>query len=214
MKLSFIALTVVGAMSVLSANANLYVQGNVGRSGLDANKDPVMTIARDVDVLEVIKKDKAPNFRVAVGNDTGTFRYAGDFTYFGSVGTELKHEFGKDSTDLHIASVGGSIIADIAKNDSVPVVPYVGARVGINRFQGEDVMVGSAETVTKKVNKTTFGAGLVAGVQYHINSAFAVDAGVEYNRLGQIDVKDDRGNKLGEIKPVQKGFNVGVKYHF
>lgn len=196
MKKMLLVLAVFGAMT-MTAQATPYIQGNVIRSKLDVNNE-----------IEVGRETNAAAYRAAVGNDVGVYRYALDVTNFGRIQEKNHHELGTDVDSVNANSLGLTGIVDLTQNAAF--TPYVGARVGVNRvrFKNRDV------SDTQKDVETTFGAGLVAGVQYRFNPNLAIDAGIEYNKLGQIDVKDVFGNKVGEIKPRQKGLNVGVRYNF
>lgn len=195
MKFSAIVLAVLAAVSAVSASANPYVQGNVSRSTINANQE------------------QAPAGRIAVGTDTGAFRYAADYTHFGRLKDEVHHSAGTNSVSFDVNSIGVSAIADIANTNST-FVPYVGARVGYSHLDSKAVVNTAERTVTVKDNKKSVGAGLLAGVQYNVNQNLAIDAGLEYNRLGTVKLKDEFGNVVDKLEPTQKSLSLGVRYNF
>ena len=116
------------------------------------------------------------------------------------------------SGELKAQSLGLSAIYDF---DTVSgFTPYAGARVGINQIKSTVSTVTTTTTgqstthSQKQENKVGF--GVLAGAQYAINPQLSVDAGVEYNYLGQYD-KLDTDSKL---KAHQYGVKVGLRHNF
>lgn len=105
MKKSLFAV-LVGALAVAStANAGVYVEGDVGVSKTRA---------------EGTSKTKVEP-RVALGYQLGNVRVAGDYTHHGKI------------EGAKIQGLGASVIYDIDVNSDVQ--PYVGARVSANHFK-------------------------------------------------------------------------------
>lgn len=194
-----------------SLPSNVYVQGDIGYSNLTAKAD-----AQD------LKGDEAFG-RVAVGMTQAQTRYAVDYTHFG---TAERHEHGTRTlaagevplvaagtypvvygTELDAQSVGVSAYYDF--KGASKLVPYVGARVGVNRLSREtteELQHGFFDHDLNEhtQNKTTFGVGVGAGVSYQVLPALSVDAGAEYSYLG----------KLEDATVSQYGAKVGVRYQF
>lgn len=179
------------AMAQISTDG-LYVQGNVGVSkfNIKANGEKF--------------KDNATQYTIAVGKDMGTARLQADYTNFGNFKEngsrgnrgEVGYEEWKGSLKFH--SLGVSAIHDI--KTTTELMPYVGARVGVNQMKFDYQNLDTK--ITKKSNKV--GVGAVAGVQYAFNPQLALDAGVEYHYLG----------KIVDAKANQYGAKVGLRYNF
>lgn len=217
MKITKIAL-LFGGLFGMSAIANPYIQANVGISGYNAdlNSSELDASIRDEDTFA----------RLAVGSNSGNFRYALDYTHYGAI-DDVKSITRKDNVvglvnvtenagyAIETEGVGLSLIADF-NNDSSKVAPYVGARFSVNRSDVAVVSTASALGVTDGVlvatdgKATTVGMGAVLGVQYHVTPNFALDMSTEYNHLGKLDIKDDEG----KIKLNQLGASVGARFSF
>lgn len=195
MKKIALAAVLAGVSSMASANLlntdNLYVQGNVGYSKLQAKEAGAKF------------KDSNPSFTIAVGKDTGNVRYVGDYTYFGKLenNKQLNEGF---KAQLSAQSVGFSAIYDFQPVSGF--TPYVGGRLGLNYLRLENETRANNGTVVASLDskKAQAGAGVLAGVQYSINPQLAVDAGVEYNYLGKVE----------EVKVDQYGAKLGLRYNF
>ena len=155
-----ILLTVLAAISMIStANANWYVEGNVGYGKLknnDASKSRVM-----------------PN--AAVGYDFGDMRVAADYQYYG------KAENGASSVKAQ--GVGVSAIYDVPLQSDLK--PYVGARVSVNDIDAHSVHTNGNTRTIRETEGYKMGYGAVAGVQYKLDRDWSINGGVEYNRLGK-----------------------------
>lgn len=207
-------------VSQLSVASQTYVQGSVGGSKMQF---------KDSDNEKL--KDNSVALRAAFGQDSGDVRYAIDYTRFGQLkATDREVTRGTvNSVDegtlkLGVQSVGVSLYRDFNMNSAI--VPYVGARVGVNRSKFDvrekttrtETVVGAnpvVEVTEQKFSesKTAVGAGVQAGMQYHLNPQVAVDLGLEYNHLGSFKFKESDGEKV-KIKGNQAGVNVGVRYSF
>ncbi|VEG12717.1 opacity family porin [Moraxella cuniculi] len=207
MKKIALAAVLAGVSSMASANLlntdNLYVQGNVGYSKLQAKQGDKIS-------------DNNTSYSVAVGKDLGDVRVAIDYTGYGKV-ERRDRSFNTtrtlDNRELKTQSVGISAIYDFQPVSGF--TPYVGGRLGINQLKYEgatartevvapNTVMRTASTTEEK--KTGVGAGVLAGVQYNINPQLAVDAGVEYNYLGKIGPFD--------AKVDQYGAKLGLRYNF
>ncbi|WP_314935798.1 opacity family porin, partial [Neisseria elongata] len=67
------------------------------------------------------------------------------------------------------------------------VKPYVGARVGLNRFSYDDDYRRAGYHATETFRKTKTGLGVMTGVGYDITQNVALDAGYRYNHWGNFD---------------------------
>lgn len=206
MKKSLLALA-IGALAVAStANANWYVQGDLGYSKIKTSGD-----------VDLSKSKFTPS--LAVGYKLGNTRFALDYTYYGkSSVSELGSYDGPDAngghirltgaekSELKVNSFGFSAIYDIDLNS--PIVPYVGARLSYNTFKYDSHFYASngtdsyTESNSSKDHK--FGYGVLAGVSYNFTPNWAINGGIEYNRLGKFD----------DVKINQYGAKVGIRYEF
>ncbi|OOR89415.1 hypothetical protein B0181_06970 [Moraxella caviae] len=132
-------------------------------------------------------KDSGASYSVAVGKDTGAVRYQLDYTDFGKFSDKAEVVW-----ETTMRSVGLSAIYDFAPVSGV--TPYAGARLGVNQAENDHA------------KDTVVAAGVLAGVQYAINPNLALDAGVEYNHLGEFFSTDAKIN--------QYGAKVGLRYNF
>ena len=182
MKKLVLATLLAGLSTLAVANtSSTYVQGDVMASNLSVR-------AGGFDKVN----DTVTGVRVAVGKDAGDMRYAADYTYFG------KADDVKDGVKTKVTSnsVGFSAIHDF--DTQTNLVPYVGARIGVNYVKSE------VSNAVRKVSEDEIklAAGATVGVQYNVSPAIALDAGVEYNYLGKGVTHDQYGAK------------VGVRYNF
>ncbi|WP_439243313.1 OmpW family outer membrane protein [Lonepinella sp. BR2474] len=183
MKKTALAL-IIGALAVAtSANAtNWYVQGDLGYSKNKFTSYP-----------EIDKSKFEP--RLSVGYDFGDFRLAVDYTHYGKFsGTD---GYG-DYTSSKIYGIGFSGIYDFEINSDIK--PYVGVRLASNVFKTDNSSGGFFESKTQ----TKFGYGALVGAQYKLDANWAVNGGIEYNRLGSFE--DTKVNNYGA--------KVGIRYNF
>ncbi|WP_250313716.1 opacity family porin [Neisseria sp. Marseille-Q6792] len=161
------------AIALADDNRGFYVQGDVGHSTLKTSDEGG----------KVSSKGLSP--RLSAGYDFGDFRVAADYTHYK---TRKDHEQGPSYTldsKIKLQSVGVSAIYDFDLNS--PVKPYVGARVGINRFSYDDDDRRANYHATETFRKTKTGLGVLAGVGYDITQNVALDAGYRYNHWGNFD---------------------------
>lgn len=191
-------LAVLGLVSVPAIANDLYVQGTFSHSNMYVGSS----------------KGAIPVWRVAVGKDAGTMRYAADLTHYGDSEVQLGNTTHKTSLN----SLGVSAVADLPIGNA-PIVPYLGARVGVNHAAAKTSTTAADGTVTETKGDTTFlGAGLLAGVQYEVNSNLTLDAGLEYNRMALSDSDETFTSNIFEDydsrKINQSAINLGVRYNF
>ena len=161
------------AIALADDNRGFYVQGDVGHSTLKTNDEGGKT------------SSKSFSPRLSAGYDFGDFRVAADYTHYK---TWKDHERDSSHTldsKIKLQSVGVSAIYDFDLNS--PVKPYVGARVGINRFSYDDDHRSVNVHETESIRKTKTGVGVLAGVGYDITENVALDAGYRYNHWGNFD---------------------------
>lgn len=196
MKKLLLATLLAGVSTLAFASpSNLYIQGDVLASRLEAKEDGFKD------------KDKLTGARVAVGTDAGAVRYVADYTYFGKLKHSENHKNGDyDRVNVQIQSLGASAIYDFQTVSGF--APYAGVRLGVNHLKAtwseRDTIGNQVITDSGSVKRTRAGIGAVAGVQYHVSPNIAVDGGVEYNHLG----------KISDVKLNQYGAKVGVRYNF
>ena len=161
------------AVALADDNRGFYVQGDVGHSTLKTNDEGGKT------------SSKGFSPRLSAGYDFGDFRVAADYTHYK---TWKDHEQDSSHTldsKIKLQSVGVSAIYDFDLNS--PVKPYVGARVGLNRFSYDDDYRRAGYHETETFRKTKTGVGVMTGVGYDINQNVALDAGYRYNHWGNFD---------------------------
>lgn len=161
------------AVALADDNRGFYVQGDLGHSTLKTNDEGGKT------------SSKGFSPRLSAGYDFGDFRIAADYTHYK---TRKDHEQGPSYTldsKIKLQSVGVSAIYDFDLNSSVK--PYVGARVGLNRFSYDDDDRRAGYHATETFRKTKTGLGVMTGVGYDINQNVALDAGYRYNYWGKFD---------------------------
>lgn len=198
MKKSLLALA-IGALAVAStANANWYVQGDLGYSKVKSSGG---------DLGDFNKGKFTPS--LAVGYRLGDWRLALDYTHYGKIEESYADDWEVSTESLKIYGLGFSAIYDIDLGNEL-LKPYVGLRLSQNFFDSKnEAMVRSSsgqgymrESISEKENK--FGYGVLAGVSYNFAPNWAVNGGVEYNRLG----------KFEDVKVNQYGAKVGIRYEF
>ena len=161
------------AIVLADDNRGFYVQGDVGHSTLKTNDEGGKT------------SSKGFSPRLSAGYDFGDFRVAADYTHYK---TWKDHEQDSSHTldsKIKLQSVGVSAIYDFDLNS--PVKPYVGARVGLNRFSYDDDYRRENYHATETFRKTKTGFGVMTGIGYDINQNIALDAGYRYNYWGKFD---------------------------
>ncbi|OOF58749.1 opacity family porin [Rodentibacter myodis] len=195
MKKSLLALA-IGALAVAStANAGWYVQGDLGYSKVKSSGG---------DIGDFNKSKFTPS--LAVGYKYGNWRFALDYTNYGKIEESYADQNEVSTEKLKTYGLGLSAIYDIELNS--PFKPYVGVRLSQNFFDDKydsSTMENGAivrEHISEKENK--FGYGVLAGVSYNFSPNWAVNGGIEYNRLGKFD----------DVKINQYGAKVGIRYEF
>ena len=161
------------AIVLADDNRGFYVQGDLGHSTLKTNDEGGKT------------SSKGFSPRLSAGYDFGDFRVAADYTHYK---TWKDHEQDSSHTldsKIKLQSVGVSAIYDFDLNS--PVKPYVGARVGLNRFSYDDDYRRADYHATETFRKTKTGLGVMTGVGYNITQNVALDAGYRYNHWGNFD---------------------------
>ena len=161
------------AVVLADDNRGFYVQGDLGHSTLKTSDEGG----------KVSSKGFSP--RLSAGYDFGDFRIAADYTHYK---TRKDHEQDSSHTldsKIKLQSVGVSAIYDFDLNS--PVKPYVGARVGLNRFSYDDDYRREGYHATETFRKTKTGLGVMTGVGYNITQNVALDAGYRYNHWGNFD---------------------------
>ncbi len=189
----------LGALAIsATANANWYVQGDLGYSNVRISGDG------DTDNKRVFTPS------IAVGYKFADWRLALDYTHFGTMkwndswtDNGVSYE---DEWKLKIRSFGFSALYDFNLNS--PITPYVGAKLTLNYLNGKghelnQTSAGITSSYDSK-KSTKVGAGVLAGVSYKLTQDLYLNANVEYNYLG----KDDEDNIH------QYGAKVGLRYEF
>lgn len=152
----------------LSAQAQWYVQGDLGASKIDithVNSSDSSSFTQRISVGYAFDK----NFRLAV-----------DYTNYGKVTANYA-----DVVDVSLKgkSLGLTGFYDF---DLADFKPYVGVRVSANE---PDVTVTANANANARyyridfVSETSIGIGALAGVQYKLTDNVALNTNIEYNRL-------------------------------
>lgn len=154
----------------LSAQAQWYVQGDLGASKID---------------ITHVNSSDSPSFtqRISVGYAFDkNFRLAVDYTNYGKVTANYA-----DVVDVSLKgkSLGLTGFYDF---DLADFKPYVGVRVSANKGEG-DVTANARYYRIDFVTETSIGIGALAGVQYKLTDNVALNTNIEYNRLAS-DVSD------------------------
>ncbi|OOF83285.1 hypothetical protein BKG93_10305 [Rodentibacter ratti] len=195
MKKSLLVLA-IGALAVVSsANANWYVQGDLGYSKVKLSGGEAGSFN---------KSKFTPS--LAVGYKHGDWRFALDYTNYGKIEESYVAHNEAIKEKLKIYGLGFSAIYDIELDSAFK--PYIGVRLSQNFFDSKINSFSTYNGVTfrehssEKENK--FGYGVLAGVSYNLTPNWVVNGGIEYNRLG----------KSGTAKVNQYGAKVGIRYEF
>ena len=158
----------------LSAQAQWYVQGDLGASKID---------------ITDLNSSDSPSFtqRISVGYAFDkNFRLAVDYTNYGKVTANYA-----DVADVSLKgkSLGFTGFYDF---DLADFKPYVGVRVSANEA---DVTANANANANARYYRidfatgTSIGIGALAGVQYKLTDNVALNTNIEYNRLAS-DVSD------------------------
>lgn len=167
-----------------------YVQGDIGLAYMKADTVNHSSIGN---ALKTSYKEAKLMPRVSVGYDFGDWRVAGDYTHYSKL--EEGNSAGKTSTQ--VSGVGVSAIYDFNLNTPIPVQPYVGARLSVNRVKQKTELYGVSSTSD---SSTKVSPGLLAGVGYKLDNHLMVDTGYRYNHL-------DSDVQVHEV-------SVGLRYTF
>lgn len=190
----------------VSANANVYVQGDLGISKLKLKGSEGSES----------KTKFSPS--LSVGYDFGAFRAALDYTHYAK-STFSEYERVVDGNYIYEAndegkwkfdSIGISGFYDFDLNSSV--TPFVGARLSLNKAK---VTYTSTDTTTtlgqtfvvrdsESFSKTKVGYGVIAGADIKLTDNLSAVGSVEYNYLGKFD----------DLKVHQYGAKIGLRYSF
>lgn len=152
----------------LSAQAQWYVQGDLGASKID---------------ITDLNSSDSPSFtqRISVGYAFDkNFRLAVDYTNYGKVTANYA-----DVADVSLKgkSLGFTGFYDF---DLADFKPYVGVRVSANEG---DVTANVRYYRIDFATETNIGIGALAGVQYKLTDNVALNTNIEYNHLAS-DVSD------------------------
>ncbi|MFZ7241279.1 opacity family porin [Avibacterium avium] len=182
-----------------TANANWYVQGDLGYSKTK--------FTGDFDGVNISKVSPS----LSVGYKVNELRFALDYTYYGKKNysyhiQENATNYEKGNASIKAQGFGLSALYDF--NLDFPLKPYVGVRFSLNKIKLDEtsVEVASNSTVTNYENEshTKFGYGLLAGASYQLTNNLALDAGVQLQRLASFE----------NTKVTQYGAKVGLRYEF
>ena len=161
------------AVALADDNRGFYVQGDLGHS----------TVKTSDEGGKVSSKGFSP--RLSAGYDFGDFRVAADYTHYKTWKDYERDPLYTHDAKIKFQSFGVSAIYDFDLNS--PVKPYVGARVGLNRFSYDDDYRRAGYHATETFRKTKTGLGVMTGVGYDITQNVALDAGYRYNHWGNFD---------------------------
>lgn len=200
MKKRILNQTIVALMGVGVCQAALadeitgsYVQGDFGLTYMKAdtvNHDSVSS------ALKNSYNDSKFMPRVSVGYDFGDWRVAGDYTHYG----DIEESSGSAKTKTRVRGAGIAAMYDFNTNLPVPVQPYVGARLSVNKVKQETTVANGTTLTTHTDSSTKVSPGLLAGVNYKLDRNLTIDTGYRYNHL-------DSNVQVHEV-------SVGLRYTF
>ncbi|SSY70786.1 opacity family porin [Alysiella crassa] len=153
-----------------------YVQGDLGLAYMKADTVKHDNVGR---ALKDSYNDSKLMPRVSVGYDFGDWRVAGDYTHYGTI----DESNGASKSETKVSGAGLAAIYDFNTALPVPVTPYVGARLSVNKVKQETTVANGTTLSTHKDSSTKVSPGLLAGVNYKLDRNFTVDMGYRYNHL-------------------------------
>lgn len=178
--LSKMVLAVLGMSAAQVALADeitgSYVQGDLGLAYMKAETVKHNSVSS---ALKDSYNDSKLMPRVSVGYDFGDWRVAGDYTHYGTI----DESNGVSKSETKVSGAGLSAIYDFNTSLPVPVTPYVGARVSLNKVKQETTVADNAALTTHNHSSTKVSTGVLAGVNYKLDRNFTVDVGYRYNHL-------------------------------
>lgn len=208
-------LLVLAMAFVGNAQANYYLQGNVGAGDLIAKTEG-----------ETLK-DRTTAVKLSFGKQAGQVRYVADIAKFGKIhdthhyhSSALNAQFdGTDQIELTANAIGAGVFYDFG--GAGKIVPYVGAKLSANRLkltlqeqQSITYLSGAVENRTDQItaSQNRFGYGVTAGAAYPFAQNWLADANVSYDDLGRL--KWTHQDRTGVAKFRQAAINVGLRYQF
>ncbi|STO71011.1 opacity protein [Canicola haemoglobinophilus] len=190
----------VAALAALTlssvANANWYVQGDLGYSKLKTHFQEGDSIS---------KSQLAPS--ISVGYKFNNFRLGIDYSHYGKINHNNTQSDIVEKFNLKINSFGISTFYDFDLNSDFAA--FVGARLSMNKIKWNYNMVDSSDpssidTESVSDTRTKLGYGVVTGVSYKLSNNLFAQAAVEYQQLVKIE-----GDKIN-----QYGAKIGLRYEF
>ncbi|WP_032093668.1 MULTISPECIES: opacity family porin [Pasteurellaceae] len=189
MKKSLLAIVIAASGVAATAQANWYVEGDLGYSKIKTS---------GLHYGEINKSKFTPS--VIVGYKFVDWRLAADYTHYGK--SEYSYG-GVGNGELKIHSFGFSAIYDLNLNTDLK--PYIGVRLASNLVKVDEFYrAGNGNVYSYSEDSTRFGYGAFAGAAYQLAPNWALTGTVEYNRLG----------KVNDVKINQYGAKVGLRYTF
>lgn len=176
-------------MALADEITGAYVQGDVGLAYMKADTVEHSSVRN---ALKSSYNESQLMPRVSVGYDYGDWRLAGDYTHY----SELKEGNSAGNVSTKVRGAGVAAMYDFPVQLSVPVQPYVGARLAVNKVK----RTANAAGISVSESETKVSPGLLAGVGYKWDNNVTIDAGYRYNHL-------DSNVKVHEA-------SVGVRYTF
>lgn len=174
------------ATATLTANAQWYVQGDVGASNIEIGEDSGVN-------------DTVFSPRVSVGYDFGNWRIAGDYTHYGTANYSGYDGYYNAEISLKTNSLGLSAFYDFDLQSNF--TPYVGARVSYNQFKlNASLNTPYSYRYSDSASESRVGLGLILGAQYKIDEKISLNFNIEGNKLAS-DV-------------TQVGAGLGLRYNF
>lgn len=159
------------------ADPGFYIQGDAGVSKLKIKYD---------DGDSISKSGFSP--RVTVGYDFGNnWRGGVDYTHYKTIkyGGAKPNSDAYESGKAKFQSVGVSAFYDFPVSETVK--PYLGARVGLNRFSDKYHYSNGYRSYSESESETKTGVGVLAGVGVNVTDNITVDAGYRYNYWGNYE---------------------------
>lgn len=208
-----------------SVTNGFYVEGALGqgKTKIDAKFTDTTTTPATTETVKGSKKGTASRIGLGVKVNPNV-RVAVDYTQYKKFDETKKMVDAANSSvettrvQVKPSSIGISAIYDFAV-PTVPVKPYVGARLGFNKLKAEvdetETKAGVSKVVDSsnyKESKTKVGLGVMAGVAYAVTPNVDLDLGYRYNKFDDLTGKKD--NVGYEIKPKASEISLAARYTF
>lgn len=196
MKKSLLVAALAAFTVANAAQANWYVQGDLGYSKLKTHFQKWDSLS---------KSQLVPS--ISVGYKFNNFRLGLDYSHYGKINHSNTQSDIAEKFNLRINSFGVSTFYDFDLNSDFAA--FVGVRLSMNKIKWNYNMVDSSDpssidTESVSDTRTKLGYGAVTGVSYKLSKNLFAQAAIEYQQLVKIE-----GDKVN-----QYGAKIGLRYEF